>query len=276
MVSGRTARALLNCKEGALEVSLDLGLSRSRVAVRADAIGLPDGQQVAKESLAKAFSRPEDCIEISEGMPRKVYLYSQETSKYYKLYQPFDDHAPTVVINNAAMHAIVRKDPWEDEEEKVSALPPLHGRCLDTCCGLGYSAQLLARRRFERVTTCEVDPNVLKIAAVNPWSRGLFEDPVIQIRRVDVRDFVRECEPAAFAAIFHDPPTVYQAGELYGEELYREFARVLSRSGALYHYVGAPGRRRGQDYAHGVMRRLRSAGFASTKRCASGVVARLR
>ena len=276
ILSGRTARLLVECAAGALEVSLDLGLTRTEVTAGADLIQLPGGESVSRSALAEAFSAPEDCVTVSGGACRKSYTYSIATRRYYKLYQPFDGRAPTIVINNAAMHAIVGMDPWQDEEEKVGALGPLRGRCLDTCCGLGYSAQLLARTGCQRVTTCEVDEEVLRIASLNPWSRGLFQSGSIEILHVDVRDFVKECAVGTFAAIFHDPPTPYQAGELYSEELYAGFARALSPSGVLYHYVGRPGARRGQDYARGVMRRLQSVGFTRVSRCARGVLAHLR
>ncbi len=273
VVSGRTARRLLQAGEGALEVSLDLGRTRVEVRVDGGALVLPDGACIDRDELAGAFSDAEDCVRLDGGAPRKVYLYSESTRKYYKLYQPFEDRAPTIVINGATMHAIVGKDPWQDAEDKVACLPARPGRCLDTCCGLGYSAQLLAAR-FEAVTTCEVDANVLDVASVNPWSEGLFTTPNLEVRAADLREVLGGCARGSLGCIFHDPPTVYQAGELYAEDLYRRFAAALARGGALYHYVGEPGRKLGQDYAGGVMRRLRNAGFGRVRRVTSGVVAR--
>ena len=275
VVSGWTARRLLAAPEGPAVVSFDLGLSRSEVAVEKEVLRLPDGQTVEKTCLADSFSTPEDCVEISSGRARKVYLFSDQTRKYYKLYQPFEDRAPTIVINNASMHRIVGQDPWQDEQEKAAAILPCRGECLDTCCGLGYSAQILAAGGTPEVTTCEVDRNVLAVASVNPWSRGLFRSRAIRVELTDVRDFVAKCDSERFAAIFHDPPTVYQTGELYGAELYAQFRRILKSGGVLYHYVGAPGGRKNQDYARGVIRRLRCSGFCWAKRCVRGVLARV-
>ena len=278
IVSGRTAQRLLAVGEGTLEVSLDLGRSRAQVVVEAGAIGLPGGARIIKDELANAFSDAEDCVRLDGGACRKVYLYGEAERKYYKLFQPFEDRAPTIVINGATMHAIVGKDPWADVADKVACVPDRPGRrdrpdrCLDTCCGLGYSAQLLAAR-FETVTTCEVDANVLEVAAVNPWSEGLFTTPNVEVRRADLREVLAGWAPGSLGCIFHDPPTVYQAGELYAESLYRRFAAALARGGVLYHYVGEPGRKLGQDYAGGVMRRLRSAGFGRVRRVTGGVVA---
>lgn len=274
VVSGRTAARLLASAPGEVEVSLDLGLSRCCVRVEDDAIVLPDAARILKGDLRAAFRDPEDCVEISGTACRKLYHFSELTNRDYKLYQPFEDRAPTIVIAGTGMHAIVGMDPWADEQEKVAVLRARGGQCLDTCFGLGYSAQLLAGAGFDQVVTCEVDPNVLDCAAANPWSRGAFEDERIQILARDVRDVLRESPDGQFAAIFHDPPTVHLAGELYSGELYAEFARVLAPRGTLYHYVGAPGARVGRDNTRGVMRRLQQAGFTRTTRRARGVLAR--
>ena len=273
VISGRAARRLVDSDDGVLEVSLDLGPSRASVAIDGAEVLLPDGQRLAKTELAASFSSPEDCIEICPDACRKVYIYSEAERKYYKLYQPYEGRAPTVVINNAAMHAIVGKDPWQNAAEKVGTLPARRGECLDTCCGLGYSAQLLAREGFERITTCEVDPNVLQVAAANPWSQRLFTGRKIEIVQSDVRRFIESCPDGRFACIFHDPPTILHAGELYAGALYAQFARAMSAGGVLYHYVGEPGGRTGRDYARGVMRRLQQRGFAHVRRVVGGVLA---
>jgi hypothetical protein len=276
VISGRTARYLLDASNGPAEVTLDLGLTRATVEVEDDMLCLPEGEHVSRSALEELFNQEEDCIALLGDTWRKVYLYSDETNCYYKLYQPFADQAPTIFINNASMHSIVEKGPWQDEVDKVKVLPPIGGRCLDTCCGLGYSAQLLSRKGFDEVVSCEIDREVLRVASINPWSRSLFHNSVVQIVEIDVRDYVDDLPEGSFEAIFHDPPTVYQAGALYGEELYREFWRVLTNGGVLYHYVGEPGRKRGQDYAHGVIQRLQEAGFRNVKRATSGVVAKCR
>ncbi len=272
VISGRTARRLLDAAEGPLTASLDLGRNRHEVMVEAGALGLPDGQHVARGDLADAFSAPEDCIELRAGECRKVYRYDESLHKYYKLFQPFEDRPPTIVINGATMHPIVGVDPWEGTASMVAAVPRRGEQCLDTCCGLGYSAQMLAATRFEHVTTCEVDGNVLAVAAVNPWSEGLFGASNVRVLATDLREFVAGSPAGSLDCVFHDPPTVYQAGELYAGELYEEFFRVLAPGGMLYHYVGAPGARRGQDYARGVMRRLTEAGFVRVRRVPGGVL----
>ncbi len=272
VISGRTARRLLDAPAGPLEVSLDLGRSRSTVQVEKDRVVLPDGRRPGKAALADSFSEPEDCVEIADGEPRKVYIYDRALRCYYKLFQPFEDRPPTIVINGATMHPVRGAGPWEGTEQMVREVPARPGECLDTCCGLGYSARMLARR-FTTLTTCEVDRNVLTVASLNPWSEGLFRSPNVHVHYADLRDYVAESRDGRFACVFHDPPTIYQAGELYAEELYAEFHRVLARGGVLYHYVGTPGGRWGRDYAHGVIRRLQSTGFRNTRRVTGGVLA---
>lgn len=276
IVSGRTIQWLMQCPTGSITVSLDLGLGQATVKKTRDQLELPEGHAVDLEEMNDAWRHPEDCVVLSEKGCVKVYLYSEERGKHYKLHHHREGDAPTIIINNATMHSMVRMGPWEDEVRKVDSLPLHEGACFDTCCGLGYSAQLLAKAGFDRVITCEEDPNVLEIASVNPWSRGLFRSPAVEIHEADLRDYAAECQRNSFPLIFHDPPTVYQAGELYSEELYREFARILEPGGVLYHYVGEPGRNRGQDYAGGVMDRLHEVGFSSTERTHGGVLARWR
>jgi len=274
VISGRTALSMLEAPEGPLRVSLDLGLSDCEVQVAHDAVLLPDGSAVAKAELRESFRDPQDCIEIVEGRCAKVYCFDPDLGRYYKLFQPHADRAPTLIIAGQTMHAIVGTDPWEDTTAKVRALECRGGACLDTCFGLGYSARLLAAAGWKPVVSCEIDPNVLRCARANPWSRGAFESKDIEIVEADAVQFVRGCPDGRFAAVFHDPPVVQLAGELYSTDFYRELARILARRGALYHYVGTPGGRYGRDQPRNVMQRLHEAGFTATRRAPRGVIAR--
>ena len=274
--SGHTADRILSHPPAEMVVSLDLGLTQTRIVVSKERFTLPLGAEYALEALEESFSAPEDCVELLPDSVRKIYLYSEHTGKYYKLYQARENCAPTIIIGGATMHAIVDMNPWEDAREKVGALRPRGGVCLDTCFGLSYSAQLLKESGYDRVMTCEVDRNVLQVAAVNPWSRSAFDDDDIEIVHRDERDVLRECPNEHFAGIFHDPPTIHQAGELYGGDFYAELRRVLRPRGWMYHYVGEPGAKRGQDFTRGVIRRLQEAGFHRTSRRARGVVCQRR
>ncbi len=276
VVSGWTIQELDASPDGTVEISLDLGISSVKVEVMSGTVFLPDGREIPVKSLKKSISGPEDCVAILKGKPYKMYLFSETKGKYYKLFQPEKNMAPTVVINNATMHSIKPPGPWRDAVGKVEELPDLHAeKCLDTCCGAGYSAQLLAGKFNCEVVTCEREENVLKLASLNPWSKSLFTDDRITVYAGDVRDCIDEYRPYSCSLIFHDPPTIFQAGELYSEELYRKFHQILCSGGCLYHYIGAPGKKQGKDFTKGVMQRLRKSGFMSVKRCYGGLMARL-
>lgn len=274
VLSGWTIRRILQSGGKKISLSFNLGITHTEISAGSEFFRLPDGQTVSFERLEDVHSKPEDCVELRETGPTKIYLYSKKTRKYYKLYQPEEDVAPTIVIAGATMHRIIGQTPWEDAEEKVSVIPRPKGRCLDTCFGLGYSAQLLEKRGANRVISCEKDPNVLSCARANPWSAGALTSETVQLIQKDVRTYLESCQPDSFQTIFHDPPTISQAGELYAGSLYGVFSRALVRGGTLFHYVGTPGGKQGKDLAGGIIRRLREAGFHNPKRRADGIVCR--
>lgn len=179
--------------------------------------------------------------------------------------------APTIEISGVRMHRTKETTPWPDTFAKLAAIRPVTGRVLDTTTGLGYTA-ILAAQTAECVLTIERDPGVIAIAEQNPWSHELFEplrdprgNPKIERRIGDSAEIVPTLPDCFFDRVVHDPPTLALAGELYGLAFYRELRRVLRPGGRLFHYTGAPGRRRGLDLAAGVARRLREAGFSRVR-----------
>ncbi len=188
-----------------------------------------------------------------------------------------DCSAPTVEINGIHMHRIEGVDPWRDTLEKVRAarVRPGH-RVLDTCTGLGYTAIASARAGASMVVTVEVSEAVLWLAERNPWSRGLGDERITIIHG-DVTRVVRLLPAGFFDRVIHDPPRFSRStGDLYSLSFYRELYRVLRPGGLLFHYTGAPRRRRGVNIAKGVSRRLREAGFTGVRFIdrAAGIVAR--
>jgi predicted methyltransferase len=97
---------------------------------------------------------------------------------------------------------------------------------LDTATGLGYTAIELAKTAT-RVLTIELDPLVIEIAQLNPWSAALFTSAVIDQRIADAANAIVSFEARSFDAILHDPPTLSLAGDLYGAAFYQELFRVL-------------------------------------------------
>ncbi|MEM3394311.1 MAG: MnmC family methyltransferase [Candidatus Methanomethylicia archaeon] len=110
------------------------------------------------------------------------------------------------------------------------------------------------------VLSIEKDLNVIRIAELNPWSKGL-EDHRIKIIIEDASRIIREIEEESFDRIIHDPPRISLAGELYSSEFYIELYRVLKKNGILYHYTGQPGIKRRKDIVKGVSKRIMEAGF---------------
>jgi len=168
--------------------------------------------------------------------------------------------APALIVDGVLMHRVAGTTPDREAREKVRLLRIRGGRVLDTCAGLGYSAQVAARRGA-LVLACERDPGVLAVARTNPWSEGLFDRARVALVLADALEVVGACPDGAFTAILHDPPTLARAGDLYGRAFYAELFRVLAPGGGLFHYTGEPGRRKGRDIPAGVARRLTEVGF---------------
>jgi hypothetical protein len=165
------------------------------------------------------------------------------------------------MISGIPMHRIQGITPDRDTLDKVRTIAPLTGRVLDTATGQGYTA-IEAAKTAQQVVTIELDPAVLEIARLNPWSQPLFDNPKIEQRLGDSFDVVQEFEDESFSRILHDPPTFRLAGELYSGECYRRLFRILQRRGRLFHYIGDPNSRSGHRVTRGVVRRLREAGFS--------------
>jgi predicted methyltransferase len=127
----------------------------------------------------------------------------------------------------------------------------------------------------EEVITIELDPTVLEVARLNPWSQALFDNPRIEQIVGDSFEEIQVFEDESFSRIVHDPPMFSLAGDLYSGECYRHLFRILKPKGRMFHYIGDLGSRSGRNVARGVVRRLQEAGFRRIVRKpgAFGVVA---
>lgn len=256
LLSGYEAEYLLSLVRcGEVDVSLDLGVSTSKGFVCNEGVSVED-VRVSRWMLEKAAARPEDVYVVEERFPKLAWF----EEKMYRLVAPGWRQPTTVEINGVRMHRTVDVNPMDDARQKVMLLRELGGaEALDICTGLGYTAIALLANGARRVVTVEKDPNIVKMATLNPWSRQLFTEKIERIV-ADAVDFLRKCGEE-FDVVMHDPPSFRVAGELYSTEFYRLLYRVVRRGGVVVHYVGQPGVKRGFALYRGVVERMRKAGF---------------
>ena len=265
MVARRDGRA-------SARTSLDLGLTTIALSLGPDGAKLPDGSSLSWKTIERIDADEAACFLLREGEPEKLYLFSDLLDRPYSLMPTAG--APTIVNAGFTMHRIVGTEPYRDTRQKIRAIAPIRGAVLDTATGLGYTA-IEAARTADHVITIEIDPTVLALARLNPWSRGLFDNPKITQVIADALEKVQSFGDASFDRIIHDPPTVSLAGDLYSGECYRHLHRLLRRGGRLFHYVGNLDSTQGRRVAAGAVRRLKAAGFERVVRCsdAFGLVA---
>lgn len=274
-LSYHQAHEMLDARKRGLteaEVSLDLGLSNTRVPMDAAGVLMPVGGALAWETIEAIAESHSSVFALDGGIARAIQFYSQETQRLYSLYPT--SGAPTMLISGIPMHRIKDTDPYQDTLEKVRTIKPLVGQVLDTATGLGYTA-IQAARKAEHVTTIELEAAVLQVCRLNPWSQELFDNPRITQVIGDSFDVVAEMESNRFTRLIHDPPAFSLAGDLYSGDFYRQLLRVMRNKALLFHYIGDPESKSGGNITAGVMRRLEQAGFRQVRRAprAFGVVA---
>ena len=254
LLTSVVARKIL---EGCGRVSLDLGLSEASVVLGEGRVILPDGSIVDLEGLRRVSERG-NAVFFPDG--DTLYMVATSDGHFYKLVP--SEGAPTLEIDGIRMHRTRGTTPDADADEKAEALDVRGGRVLDTCTGLGYTAQAALGRGADLVVSIELRAEVLRIAEMNPWSRGIFVDRRVHLLLGDAHNVLDALRQDFFDYVIHDPPRLALAGHLYGQEFYAKMLRVLRGGGGLFHYTGKPGsRRRGIDLRRGVMRRLGQAGF---------------
>ena len=240
-----------------VEVSLDLGKTRGRVRLTSSGIHLPGGILLTWEDAEHIATHENVCYKVTGEGIRALQLFSPLTGRVVALYPT--GRAPTLTLSGIPMHRIKGTDPWRDTAAKIRSARP-HGRVLDTCMGLGYTA-IQAAARADVVLTVELDPAVIALARENPWSADLFALPNIHVLQADIFDLIQGLPNAWFSVVIHDPPMFSLAGHLYGREFYAQIHRVLRPRGRLFHYIGSPEKKMARSVTRGVMQRLRDVGF---------------
>lgn len=263
VLSYSQARALHQGRQtgrASVPTSPDLGLSTVEVRLESDRAVFPDEQWLSWEEVEAIGQDESVCYVVGDEGIEKIQRFSEFLNRAYGLMPTRG--APTLLVSGIPMHRIKDTDPHRDTLSKIRAIQPLAGQVLDTCTGLGYTAIEVAREAaVEELTTIELDPTVLEVARLNPWSRSLFGNPKIQQIVGDAFEEIEELEDGWYSRIVHDPPRFSLAGELYSGEFYRHLYRVLAHKGRLFHYVGDPDSRSGRNVTRGVVRRLQEAGF---------------
>lgn len=240
------------------EVSLDLNLSLKKCKLSRMGLHLPDGPVLSLEQLKTIAKQKRQCFTVTEGEINPISVFSPHSNKMLALCPTL--LAPTMLVSGIPMHRIKGIDPYTDTLSKIKAISPVKGNVLDTATGLGYTA-IEAAKHADTVLTIEKDPSAIWLAHLNPWSRQLFENPIIQRVEGDVTEVIKKLPEGNYSRVIHDPPTFKFAGEMYSLAFYTQLRRVLATKGLLFHYIGDPESKLGAKMTMGVIRRLKEAGF---------------
>jgi len=244
-------------------MSLDLGLSCAEVDLTETGVVLPDGHELSWQAIEQVAADENGCFRLTDQGLERIQAYSEQQRRFYSLMPTAG--APTLLNDGFPMHRIKGIEPWRDTELKVRCLSPVRGSVLDTATGLGYTAIQIARHA-EKVVTVEIDPVVIELAGVNPWSRELFESPKIERLSGDILELITRFPGRSFDRIMHDPPAFALAGELYSAQFYKELYRVIKPRGRLFHYIGDLASPTGRRVLQGVVKRLSRAGFSQIRK----------
>jgi hypothetical protein len=191
---------------------------------------------------------------------------SRFTTSLIKLI-PTEWGPPTFEIDGIKMLPTARVSPYADAERKVGLVEPRGRRILDTCGGLGYFAGCCLRAAAAQVLSFELNPDVLWLRSLNPWSPdnrwSIPDGSALTVVNADICEQIVTIPAESFDAILHDPPRFGTAGELYSQQFYDHLARVIKRAGKLFHYTGTPNKlTSGRNVPREVSTRLQRAGFS--------------
>jgi len=259
LLTRETADALQSARDRAAPSwsgSLDLGRSEVEVRLEADAWFLGQAHWPYPGKLKD----------------RTLYYWDGEAFAQISRYAgsliklvPTGWGAPTFEIDGIKMLPTSKLSPFEDARRKVALVEPRGKAVLDTCGGLGYFAACCLEAGVGRIQSFEKNADVLWLRTLNPWSPDPDSAAAgggLHLQHGDVSQAIAALPDAAFDALLHDPPRFGIAGELYSQAFYDQLARVLRKSGKLFHYTGAPNRlTSGRDVPREVARRLEKAGF---------------
>lgn len=292
------ARGLLNLRNEAApernvativhgDFSVDVGYNNRRfVRVLHDGINIPMAGEAAEEATEESHTEANWPVMVTWGelehmckkkragafevftdgkrAAQRITALSDETGRMASLLPVAPLTPPTLVLGGFTMHRVAGTNPAADTASKLACIPPhrLRGRVLDICTGLGYSALAAADSPdVQHVTTIELDPTAHEMIRRNPWSRRLIIHEKVDMLLGEAQRVIETMEDGSFNAVFHDPPVIALAGDLYGLDFYRQLYRVCSAGAALFHYIGNPSSKHSGKLFRGVKSRLTDAGF---------------
>jgi predicted methyltransferase len=272
LITASVQRALLAAKSaGECTLRCSLDLKRSETTVRLDEGGWWWNQ--------RQFPYPQGLKERSISYWNGVGFepLARFTTSLVKLIATHWG-PPTFEIDGIKMLPTAHISPYTDAQQKVALVEPAGAQILDTCGGLGYFAACALGAGAAQVLSFELNPDVLWLRSLNPWSPdSRWAQPITPALRVvnaDVTNQLSSLPAQSFDAILHDPPRFGIAGELYSQSFYDQLARVLKLRARLFHYTGTPNKlSRGRDLPREVAERLKRAGFV-VEFTADGVLAR--
>ncbi|NRA70893.1 MAG: methyltransferase domain-containing protein [Gammaproteobacteria bacterium] len=239
-----------------VRISTDLNISEHEFSLSEQGLILDEENILSIEQLKKIIKKTQRIYLCSDG---DMDPLEDRSSGYYKLAPTAG--APLLEISGVKMHISKGTDPFTSASEMAQQAVLKGDNVLDCCSGLGYAAIAAHRLGASEVLTIELSPQVMGLRAQNPWSKDLGNEGIVQ-RQGSSFELIKTMPTASFDAVIHDPPRFSLAGELYGEEFYREIFRVLRKGGRLFHYTGNPHvMKKGSSFVDGVIRRLQAAGF---------------
>lgn len=238
-------------RKAEVDISLDLGLTTQKLALDHGLVIAPNGDELSMPALKKD---EKVCFYRQDGEFRRIRFLGEETGMVYELVETAG--RPMLKVSATPFHK------W-DFIKRIEADAP-KGVVLDAGTGLGYTA-IAAARTAKKVITVEMDPHVLQVQQLNPWSRPLIAPNIEQVHG-DITLHIRAFKDGSFDTIILDGGTPRSSGDFFSQAHYDEARRVLRRGGTLYHYLPDHGVQRGRDFPGEVIARIRKAGFKGIKR----------
>ena len=232
-------------KKDKIEISLDLNLTKTIIQIK-------DGKLVLNKYLIELPKQPKTktCFLIRKNKLETIQFFSRETNSLYKLIPT--SNKPILQISGTSMHKKEFVDLIKKEKPK--------GTILDSGTGLGYTA-IQAAKTANKIITIELDPNVIEITKINPWSQELFNNPKIEFKKGNLENELPNLPNNHFDNIIQDTGEFKKTGNLFSLSHYQEIYNKLKSKRNFYHYVPRPQKTKGRSLINEIIPRLTQAGF---------------